>query len=142
MRFKLRTLFFVTVAVACLLTWAVANGLFSGDVEKRNLEIMNKLELPANMVTSDWTVADLASYLKKEHKIPVFVSAGHVARKLGDQDLSEIRLKNCIRVVLLYSELSFVVRNGRLEILDSDDPAVQIPGIYSQGDLVAPRKSQ
>ena len=118
-------------------------GWFAVDFENANDVIRTKLEERADLMVFNWTVADLAYHIKEDHKIPTLVDDANENIQLDDFEFNSIRLKNSIRLALSSRNLSYAIKNGKLEIVSIDHPdSVSSINVYSTGDLVKPKNAR
>lgn len=140
MRFNTRSLLILIATIGFVIGCLSYAGWFAADFEQANNNIRKKLEERADLEVSNWTVSDLTHHINKDYKIPILVSDAYADKQLDDLEIKSIRLKNSIRLALSSQNLSYAIKNGRLEIVSIDHPeAVSSMNVYSTGDLVKPK---
>lgn len=116
MRFKLPSLILATTIIACGLTFMLYSGFFLPNVTERNNEVEDKLEQLVHFNLSGATLDEFVSLLRNQYGIRTVVIGDVSDVQLDDVSAVGIQLKNCIRLAINSQDLSFKIRNGRLEI--------------------------
>lgn len=112
-------------------------------------KILEALEEPANLAFDETPWSEVEEELEKQYKINIVLDQSAKDDSLTEDDpitinLTGIRFKNALRLMLKEKNATFIVRNEVLLIIsldDADDTKYFVTNVYNVGDLVAPRNN-
>ncbi len=112
-------------------------------------KILEALEEPANLAYDETPWSEVEDELERQYKINIVLDQSAKDDSLTEDEpitinLTGIRLKNALRLMLKEKNATFIVRNEVLLIIsldDADDTKYFVTNVYNVGDLVAPRRN-
>jgi uncharacterized membrane protein YgcG len=112
-------------------------------------KILKALELPAEFSYDETSWLDVKEDLEQKYGFNIVLTASAEDDALTEDEvftsnLSGIRLKNALRILLAEKNATFVVKDETLQIIsidEKDDPKWFVTDVYNVADLVAPRQN-
>ena len=112
--------------------------------------ILNALEKNVNFNFDEDPMSDVIDQLREEHEINIVLTSSAKEDLLTEDELitsklTNVRLKNALRIMLKEFNATFVVKDEVLNIISKDNEQDQewlVTNVYNVGDLVAPRQNR
>ena len=117
MQYSLRSLMAVLLTSALVLAILVTSGFFKPDFESQNSQIAIKLGIKHDFQIPSSTVGELIDRLHAKYGIRAIAIGEIEDLKLAAVSADNIRLKSAIRLAINSNGLTYLIRNGKLEVI-------------------------